>query len=206
MTKPPEETVKDLARVEITDEDIVEAMKRIPGYLDITPHDFKAIYVLAFEHALERLGRSVAARDIMTREVAAVRTDTPLSQVAKLMGEQGVSGLPVLNEADKVVGVISEKDFLVRLGVKEPKNFMSVVAECLEVKKCVALPLRERTAAEVMSAPPVTVREDTPMSAIAQLFTERAINRVPVTDSRGLLVGLVSRADIVRATRQGAAS
>ncbi len=190
----------------LTDQDIYEAMKRIPGYLDITPGDFKELYILAFRHALERLSASVTASSIMTKEVVTVKADTPLSRVAEVMGRAGFSGVPVVDAAGQVLGVISEKDFLVRMGVKEPKNFMSVVAECLEVKKCVALPMRSQTAADIMSAPAVTVREDTPLAEISQIFIEKGINRAPVVNRDGVLVGLVSRADIIKAKMAGARS
>lgn len=191
-------------RPDLTDEDIYEAMKKIPGYIDITPGDFKELYRLVYEHAMERLTASVRARDIMARQVVAVRPETPLVEVAEAMGRHGVSGVPVVGETGRVLGVISEKDFLLRMGVGKPKNFMSVVAECLKVKKCIAQPMRKQTAKDIMSAPAVTVTEDTPISAISQIMVEKGINRVPVVDRQGLLVGLVSRGDIVKAAMQGA--
>ena len=84
------------AGVELKEEDIVAAMGEIPGYLDITPRDFKEIYLLAFQHALERLSREVAVGEIMTREVVWVKTDTPLAEVAAAMGQRGISGVPVV--------------------------------------------------------------------------------------------------------------
>ena len=78
--------------VDLKDEDIYEAMKGIPGYLDITPGDFKEVYQLAYRHALERLSRAVTAREIMTREVVVVRPDTPLAEVAEAMGRRGSPG------------------------------------------------------------------------------------------------------------------
>ena len=98
-------------------------MKAIPGYLDITPGDFKEVYRLAYQHALERLSRAVTAREIMTREVVTVRPDTPLAEVAEAMGRRGVSGVPVVDPRNKVVGVISEKDFLTHMGVQDAQKF-----------------------------------------------------------------------------------
>lgn len=190
-------------RPPLTDDDIYEAMKKIPGYLDITPADFKEVYLLAYEHALARLRASVLAGDIMARQVVAVNLDAPLNKVAEAMGQNGVSGVPVVDAAGKVVGVISEKDFLVRMGVKSPKNFMSVVAECLQVKKCVALPMRTQKAADIMSSPAVTVAPDTPLKTVSEILVAKGINRVPVVDREGRLIGLVSRADIVKAAMQG---
>jgi CBS domain-containing membrane protein len=188
------------AGIDLKDEDVFEAMRQIPGYLDITPKDFKEVYYLAYRHAVERLSRAVTAGEIMTREVVAVRTDTPLAEVAAAMGQRGISGVPVLDQTGMVVGIISEKDFLTQMGVTEPQNFMSLVARCLRSKGCVALPIKKQFAGDIMTAPAVTVREGTPVQEIAKIFTAQGINRVAVTDAAGRLLGIVTRGDIVQAT------
>jgi CBS domain-containing membrane protein len=192
--------------IEIKDEDILEAMRAIPGYLDITPGDFKEVYRLAFQHALERLSRAVTAAEIMTTDVVTVTPETQVAEVAAAMGRRGVSGVPVVDAGRKVVGVIAEKDFLSRMGVAEPRNFMSLVAGCLMTKGCVALPIKRALAQDIMTAPAVTVAPDTPLRDIAALLTQKSINRVAVTDPDGRLLGLVSRGDIVQATMGRGAS
>ncbi len=184
----------------ISDEDIYEAMKDVPGYLDITPDDLMEVYRHAYRHALDRLATSLKAVDIMTEDACFVNKSTPLDQVAGLMAGKGISGVPVLDVNDKIAGVISEKDFLSRMGEKGKKHFMGVIAECLRGEGCVALPIREKKAEDIMSAPAVTVYEHTPVIEIAKLFAEKNINRVPVVDAEGNLKGIVSRADIVRSS------
>ncbi len=181
----------------ISEEDIYEAMKEISGYLDITPEDFKEIYKRAFYHAIERLATSFKAKDVMTKRVISVRKGTPLQEVAKVMADNRISGVPVVDEENNVVGVISEKDFLRRMGVDDMGTFMGVVAECLKGKGCVAVSIRAKKSEDIMSAPPITVTEDTAVIEIARLFGERNINRVPVIDEKGHLIGIVSRGDIV---------
>ncbi len=200
-----EETTASAPEVgmDLKEEDILSAMRQISGYVDITPRDFKEIYVLAFQHALERLSREVTVDEIMTREVVAVQTDTLLAEVAEAMGKRGISGVPVLDENHKVVGVVSEKDFLSRMGVRETQNFMTLVASCLRTKGCVALPIKKQTAGDLMSAPAVTVSPETRVRDLAELFTARQINRAPVIDAEGRLVGIVTRGDLIRATLQG---
>lgn len=188
--------------IDLKEEDILAAMQQIPGYVDITPRDFKEIYLLAFQHALERLRREVTVEEIMTREVVSVKTNTPLAELAEAMGQRGISGVPVLDETNKVVGVVSEKDFLSRMGVKESQNFMTLVASCLRTKGCVALPIKKQTAGDLMSTPAVMVSPETRVRDLAELFTDRHINRAPVTDAEGHLVGIVTRGDLVRATLQ----
>jgi len=182
---------------DISDDDIFAAMKEISGYLDITPGDFKEVYLLAFRHAQERLQRQVTAREIMTREVAWVRVHTPLQEVAELMAGRGVSGVPVVDDSSRVVGVISEKDFLRRMSHRKVTSFMAVVAECLRDKGCKAVGIRGRQAEDLMSSPAITVTQDTPVLEIIKLFKEKSINRAPVLDAQGRLSGIVSRGDLL---------
>jgi len=188
-----------LARLlELSDEDIVAAMGEVQGYLDITPGDFREIYHFAYGHAVSRLTNRVLAREIMTRDVIAVASDATLPEVASVMARSGVSGVPVIDAERRVVGVISEKDFLSSMGADKRGSFMEVVADCLDSKGCVALPIREEHAAEVMTTPPITAGEDARLCELTTLLGQKGrINRVPIVDGDGRLVGIVTRADIV---------
>ena len=186
--------------VDITDDDVYDAMKEIPGYLDITPGDFKEVYRQAYRRAVERLKRSIKARDVMTREVVFVDINTPMKDVAQTLGSHGISGLPVVDLEGKVVGVISEKDFLRYLGAKDKMTFMAFLAERLKEPWCVDESIGERSAGEMMTSPAVTIDENKPIIEIASLFKEKKINRAPVISQKGELVGLVSRADIIEST------
>lgn len=186
--------------ISISDEDIYDAMKDIPGYLDITPGDFKELYRVAFHLAVKRIQTSVRAADIMTRKVIAVDKDMSLKKVAELMARNKISGVPVIRKDRKVAGVISEKDFLSRMVGKNEMTFMSVVAQCLKGKGCLAVSIREKTAKDIMTSPAVTVREDNTVYELANILTEQNINRVPVVSPDEILTGIVSRADIVRAS------
>jgi CBS domain-containing membrane protein len=189
--------------IDLTEADVLEAMQEIPGYLDITPRDFKEIYNHAYRRALSRLLREITAVMIMTRDVVVVSEDTPLAEVAAAMGEHGISGVPVVDRNGQVTGIISEKDFLTGMGVAGPQNFMTLVANCLAIKGCVALPIKKQTARDIMTAPPITVTPDTNIKEIAVLFTSRKVNRVPVVDNDGKILGIVTRANLLHATCHG---
>ena len=183
--------------IRVSDDDIYEAMKDIPGYLDITPKDFKEVYQLACQHTLNRITSSVQAKDIMTEQVFSVKPDTPLKEVAGLMGNQGVSGLPVVDEHRRVVGIISERDFLFNMGDSDTKNFMTVIANCLENKGCLAIPIRAQKAADIMTTPAISVKENATVLEINKVFQEKQINRVPVVGQKEFLKGIVTRTDIL---------
>jgi CBS-domain-containing membrane protein len=186
--------------LEISDDDIIEAMKDIQGYLDITPGDFKVLYRLAYKHAIERLSQLIKACDVMTERVISVKRDTPSEEVAYTMATHGISGVPVVESENKVIGVISEKDFLFHMGSRDTTSFMEVVAHCLSNKEFVAISMRRQKAEQIMTSPAITVRKDVSVSKIAILFIEKNINRVPVTDREGKLLGIVARADIVQSS------
>jgi CBS domain-containing protein len=195
MTNP--DNVTDAPLLPISDQDIYEAMKEIPGYLDITPGDFKDLYRLVYRHTLQRIAESVKAGDIMTRTVVTVQPDTSVREAADLMAVKGVSGIPVVDKNNHVVGILSEKDFLSRMGPGGPKTFMDVIARCLVAKGCAALAIREKKVDDIMNSPAVVVHESTNLLDISALLKKKKINRVPVTDQKGVLVGIISREDII---------
>ena len=186
--------------VDMSDEDILDAMKSIPGYLDITPGDFKEIFRYAYRHAIERIAKSLVAKDVMTEKLISVTPDTSLKETSARMAAHGISGVPVIDESNSVVGVISEKDFLFHMGEKKTRSTMEVITQCLSSKGCVAVSMHTGFAKDIMTSPALTVFDDTPVFEIASIFAEKNINRVPVLDQNGHLVGIVARADIFRTT------
>lgn len=200
MTKP-EKPLNRSPGPEMSDEDVLAAMSEIPGYLDITPGDFRELYLHAWRRAHERITRSVRAKDVMSAKVWTVGPDASLREVAALMARRGIAGVPVVD--GMVLGIVSEKDFLAQMTTGGTGSLMSLVAECIEARECVAGPLRSKRAADIMTSPAITVGEETTVEEIAVLFDESGINRVPVVSADGRLRGIVSRGDVVRAVRAG---
>ena len=183
----------------VTNEDIIQAMKKISGYLDITPSDFMEVYQVAYTHAFERLTSSIKAQDIMTKKVIAIDEDTSPIDTVKLMARHNISGLPVLNKKNKVSGIISEKDFLKQMNTLKQPSFMNVILQCLESKGCIALDLKKLSARDIMSSPPITIEMNTPVLEVTNLFESHNINRVPVLDKHLNLAGIIARSDLVQA-------
>ncbi|HCY87596.1 MAG TPA: CBS domain-containing protein [Desulfobacteraceae bacterium] len=182
----------------LTDEDVLEAMKQIPGYVDITPSDFLTIYKTAFDHALSRIRSAVLAGHVMTKKVVSITQDDPVLEAVKKMGEHNISGLPVLDRQHKIVGVISEKDFLTRMNEKQAPSFMQVLRQCLEANGCLAVPFKHLKIRDIMSSPPVTITKDATLTQVAGILDRLSINRLPVCDKTGRLVGIIARSDIVQ--------
>jgi CBS domain-containing protein len=137
-------------------------------------------------------------KDLMTTDVLTVRVTTQLKDAARLLAEHRISGLPVVDDDGRVLGVLSEGDILYKeTGMKDRPGFferlLSVPATGFELK------LAARTVGEAMSAPAVTIGPTRPVTVAATTMIDEGVNRLPVVDDQGRLVGIVTRADLVRA-------
>ncbi|MDQ1240598.1 MAG: rane protein [Thermodesulfobacteriota bacterium] len=196
-------TAETCVPIDISDADIYEAMSDIPGYLDITPGDFKEVYLRAYQHAIQRLTRTVRVTEIMTRDVAYVLRATPVREVAELMAKRKISGVPVVEAGGSVAGVISHRDFLEAMGGSKFGTFMEIIADCLRGSGCLSVEVRTQRAEDIMTCPAITATQETTVMEVADMMARRGINRIPVVDDKGLLTGIVSRADVVRSTVLG---
>ena len=140
--------------------------------------------------------------DIMTTEIIKVQPDTRVSEIARLMSQYGVSGLPVVDAADRVVGIVTELDMMVRNTHFELPQFIFIFDAMIPLET--PGHYRERlenvlgaTAREIMSEPAVTIPPDATIEELAELMVDRRMNPIPVVES-GRLVGIVSRSDIIR--------
>jgi CBS domain-containing membrane protein len=191
-------TMNECQPVEISDEDVADAMRSMQGYIDITVNDFREVYRMAYALAVDRIKNALKAEEIMTRPVIVIPAHATLMQAARILADNAISGAPVVDSMDKVVGVVSEKDFITRMGSNDACCFMEVIARCLEDKGCLAAPMRKWTAADIMSAPAVTATQEVSVSAISALLMEKKMNRLPIVDLHGRAVGIVTRSDLVQ--------
>jgi CBS domain-containing protein len=139
-------------------------------------------------------------RDVMTEDVLTVLPDTPLKDVAQLLVSRGISGVPVVALDGSVMGVVSEADLLVKEQGPDAIVHRPLARFRGEGEETVAQlgKLRAVTAGEAMTAPALTVTPGRSIHEAAAIMTARHVNRLPVVDGRQL-VGIVTRADLVRA-------
>lgn len=143
------------------------------------------------------------ARDVMTTAVVSVRPDTPTQKVAGLLRDKGISAVPVVDSSGAPIGMVSEGDLIGRdESDREARRdwWLSLLAEGEALSPDFLASLRpgKRSARDIMAAPVIAVGEDTDVTEIARLLLAHRIKRVPVVRD-GRIVGIVSRADLVRA-------
>ena len=98
--------------VDLTDDDCYEAMREIPGYLDISLEDFREVYRLALAHAAGRLTGGLTAGDLMEPVTLTLTPDQPLDQAVRSLAGMGLKGAPVVDGSGRPVGMLSETDVL----------------------------------------------------------------------------------------------
>jgi CBS-domain-containing membrane protein len=189
----------ELTPLDISEQDVVEAMKAVEGYIDITPGDFKEVYQAAYALAVKRLLNTLKAGNIMSKTVVLLEQEMALVQAAALLAEKKISGAPVVNSDGKLVGVVSEKDFLREMGFGATPSFMQIATHCLNNKSCMIGRLHNRTVGDIMTKPPITGALEMTIGTISALFAERGINRLPIVDDDGRPVGVVTRTDLAHA-------
>jgi len=182
--------------VEISEQDVLEAMKAIQGYIDITPGDFKEIYRAAYALAVKRLLNTLKAADLMSKPVQTIDQEMELVKAAAMLAEKNNSGAPVVDHDGKVVGVVSEKDFLKEMGFGATPSFMQIANHCLNDKSCMIGKLRQRTVADIMTKPAITAGPEFTVGEISALFAEKKINRLPIISTDGQPIGIVTRTDL----------
>ncbi len=142
------------------------------------------------------------AKDIMTKEVFKVRPDSTVEELARLLIEHKISGVPVVDENNKLIGIVTENDLIsqnkrlhIPTIIRLFDAFILVGAGKLEeeIKKMAATFVDEICVTKVES-----IQEETSLDEIATIMAEKSIHLLPVLRD-GIVVGIVGKADMVRA-------
>jgi CBS domain-containing protein len=142
----------------------------------------------------------MTVRDVMTTSVISVQIDTPLKEVASLLVEHGISGVPVVDDERRVVGVVSETDLVLKeTGVDAvPHRALERLLGESKATRSYRTKLGATTASQAMTAPAITIMASRSLAEAARLMTRHRVNRLIVEDD-SRIVGIVTRADLIRA-------
>ncbi|MER6126890.1 CBS domain-containing protein [Streptomyces sp. NPDC001795] len=138
---------------------------------------------------------------VMTTDVVRAGYGTPFKEVARLLADHRISGLPVVDEDDRVIGVVSETDLMARQAETpepyEPKRRFRITALTRSGRRQ-AVKAHARTAGQLMTEPPVTTHAEDSIVEAARTMAQRHVERLPVLDEEDRLVGIVTRRDLLQ--------
>jgi CBS domain-containing protein len=136
---------------------------------------------------------SATVKDVMTTSVVAVRKDASFKEMAAMLRDRRISAFPVIDDAGRVIGVVSEGDLLVKEAVRaDGTSLLAAVRHVREDDKAAG-----STAGDLMTAPALTIGPDAPVEEAARLMYDRRVKRLPVVNTAGHLVGIISRVDVL---------
>jgi CBS domain-containing protein len=142
------------------------------------------------------------AKTIMTKDVIAVRPEEKVEKVVSILVDNKISGVPVVDEHRHVVGIITEKDLMIKASELKVPFYVTLFDSIIFLENPMRFnnTIKKYTAAlvkEAMTSKVISVEEDTPVSEIVDIMQKRKINRVPVL-RHGKLIGIITRNDILK--------
>ncbi len=144
------------------------------------------------------------AKDIMSKDVVTVHETNTVEEVARIFIEKKISGVPVVDSQNKIIGIISEGDLVFQQKKLNPPVFLSFFDGVIqigknaffdEIKKISAFLIKDLMTKEDL----VVAKEDMDVSDVASLLIENKVNRIPIVDEENRVVGIITRYDLIKA-------
>jgi CBS-domain-containing membrane protein len=136
---------------------------------------------------------SATVKDVMTTSVVAVRKDASFKEMAAMLRSRRISAFPVIDDAGRVIGVVSEGDLLAKEAVQaDGTSLLAALRHRREDDKATGI-----TAGDLMTGPAITIGPDAPVEEAARLMYDRRVKRLPVVNKAGRLLGIISRVDVL---------
>ncbi|MDO9054893.1 MAG: CBS domain-containing protein [Gallionella sp.] len=186
----------EAAEIELTDADILDAMRHISGYLDITTEDFRTIYHLAHRHALGRLLGDFTAGTLMRTGIQPLLAGMSLVEAAREMVRSGYKALPVVDAQGCVIGMLTERDFLQCFNVA---TFMELLLNARDSAFELTHRWHEMPVSAAMTSSVVAVSCYAGFGEVMEAFRRHDGRSLPVVNSDGRLQGLLLRKDFISA-------
>ncbi len=148
-------------------------------------------------HLRSTIGLEMLVRDVMTKNVLSITKYESVIQVANILTDKNISGLPVVDKENKVIGIITQADILSMVGVSREHTFKDLLKYMLGER----LPERRigDLVGDIMTSPALTINPDTNVAEAVKIMDEKRIRRLTVVDKNNKLIGILTRADILKA-------
>jgi len=182
--------------------DFQQALKSMDTFIDITVDDLMTLSRRAEQFASRRDTEAIGVARVMSQPVCTVHPQTPLTDAAHLMVSERISGLPVVDDAGHLVGIITEADFLRALGVPahQPQHNLWQTLESLfsHLAHHGELEAPDAPVTEHMVKNVVCVHPEQDLHDVIEIMKRNSVKRVVVCDNERRVLGMVTRSDLVR--------
>lgn len=178
--------------------DLDAVLKQYNQVLDVSRDDLEDIFLRTELHAYKRRFGVIRCADIMSKDVATAEFGTALEAAWREMRAHKVAALPVVNRARRVIGVVTQGDFLARSGLDDYTGVRARLQSFLR-KSGVTHTEKAEVVGQIMSAKPATTKLDTPVVDLVALMADSGFHHIPVLDDEDRFAGIVTQSDVVAA-------
>ena len=182
-------------------EDLDAVLKQYNQVLDISRDDLASLFMQTEQRAYQRRFGIITCADIMSRDIVSAEFGTGLEPAWQLMRNHRVVALPVLNRARRVIGIVTQTDFLEHGGLDSYAGMRRQLQRFLR-KSGVTHTEKAEVVGQIMSGHPTTARTDTPIVDLVPLMANSGFHHIPIVDAEDRFVGIITQSDLVAALYQ----
>ncbi|MES2352534.1 MAG: HPP family protein [Pseudomonadota bacterium] len=179
-------------------EDLDAVLQQYNQVLDISRDDLESLFMQTEQRAYQRRFGIIACADIMSRDIVNAEFGTPLEEAWQLMRMHRVAALPVLNRARRVIGIVTQTDFLEHGGLDDYRGIRQQLQRFLR-KTGVTHTEKAEVVGQIMTQHPTTARLDTPIVDLVPLMADSGFHHIPIVDEEQRFAGLITQSDLVAA-------
>jgi CBS domain-containing membrane protein len=188
-------------RLGFTPDDLDDVLKQYNQVLDVSRDDLESLFLAAEKHAFRRRHGEITCADIMSRDIVTVRAATALSDAWALLRRHRVKALPVVDEAQRVVGILTLVDFMTHARLDGWETFDTKLRMLLRGFRNVVE--KPRTVGEIMTTQVRKAGTATHIVELVSSLSDEGMHHIPVVDHEQKLVGIVTQSDIIAALYRG---
>jgi CBS domain-containing membrane protein len=179
-------------------EDLDAVLQQYNQVLDISRDDLASLFMQTEQRAYQRRFGIIACADIMSRDIVSAEFGTPLEDAWQQMRQHRVAALPVLNRARRVIGIVTQSDFLEHGGLDDYRGIRQQLQRFLR-KTGVTHTEKAEVVGQIMTHRPTTARLDTPIVDLVPLMADSGFHHIPIVDEEQRFAGLITQSDLVAA-------
>lgn len=179
-------------------EDLDAVLKQHDQVLDISRDDLESLFMQTEQRAYQRRFGIISCADIMSRDIVSAEYGTGLEEAWQLMRRHQVAALPVLNRARRVIGIVTQTDFLDHGGLDNYGDIRQQLRRFLR-KSGVTHTEKAEVVGQIMTGHPTTARLDTPIVDLVPLMADSGFHHIPVVDAEQRFAGIITQSDLVAA-------
>ena len=191
-----------LDRLGVSHDDVHNALKQMNTFLDVSEEDLNTVFKMAEMQTYRRKMGEITCADIMSRDLVTAEYGTELEEAWAQLRYHKIKAIPIVDRAQRVIGIITLVDFLKRANLKTYDTFQDKLMKFIKRTPGLASDKPE-VVGQIMAAPVYTAKETMHIVELVPLLSERGLHHIPIVDAERRLIGMVTQSDLIAALYAG---